>query len=275
MATATEVKQQGEQAARSRWARGVARWGLASRGALYALIGILALKVALIGSGRAPDRDQALRTIVDEPFGRVLLAAIAVGFAGFALWQFARALLGGNLERDEDEQWWKRLGYAAYGLLYVGLFVSATLIVVGADEGGGPRKEDKATARVFELPAGRLLVAAVGLGFLVAAGFNAYRAVTRKFREKLKLIKMSPVEDRAYTVIGAVGFLARAVVFGLVGLFFLKAAYEYDPQEAVGLDGALAQVAHASYGPFLLGLTAAGLFAFGLYSFVEARYREV
>ena len=242
---------------------------------MYALVGLLALRVALLGRGQTPDREAALRSVVDEQFGRVLLSAIAVGLAGFALWQLARAVLGGNLEGGEEEPLWKRVGYAAYGLLYVAIFVSATMIVLGADEGGNRREEDKATAYVLDLPAGPWLVGGVGLGFLVACVFNLYRGVSGKFREKLKLRKLSDAEDRAYTVIGVVGYAARGVVFGLVGLFLIRAAYQYDPQEAVGLDGALAELAQASYGPFLLGLTAAGLFAFGLYSFVEARYREV
>ena len=275
MATASHARETGERAARSPWARGLARWGLVSRGVMYALVGLLALRVALLGRGSTPDRESALKTVADEPFGRYLLGAIAIGLAGYALWQLARAVLGGNLEGGEDESAWKRIGYAARGVFYGALFVSTTLIVVGADEGGDKNKEDQATAYVLDLPGGPFLVAGIGLGFLAAAAFNLYRGVTRKFREKLKLREMSKAEDKAYTVIGVVGFVARAVVFGLIGVFLVRAAYQYDPQEAVGLDGALSELAHASYGPILLGLTAAGLFAFGLYSFVEARYREV
>ena len=242
---------------------------------MYALVGVLALRVALLGRGATPDRESALKTIADEPFGRYLLGAIAVGLAGYALWQLARAVLGGNLERGEDESIWKRVGYAARSAFYGALFVSTTMIVLGADEGGSQNDEDRATAYVLDLPAGPLLVAGVGLGFLAAAAFNLYRGATRKFREKLKLRKLSAAEDKAYTVVGVVGFLARGVVFGLIGVFLIRAAYQYDPEEAVGLGGALSELAHASYGPFLLGLVAAGLFAFGLYSFVEARYREV
>jgi hypothetical protein len=239
-------------------------------------VGVLALKVALLGRGQTPDRDTALRAVADEQFGLVLLSAIALGLAGYALWQLARAVLGGNLERDEDEGIFKRIGYAARGVFYGALFVSTTAIVFGADKGGGDkRKEDKATAYVLDLPAGPLLVAGAGLAFIGAGLFNFYRGVTRNFREKLKLRKLSETEDRAYTAIGVVGFVARGIVFSLIGVFLIRAAYQYDPKEAVGLDGALAELAHASYGTFLLGLVAAGLFAFGLYSFVEARYREV
>jgi Domain of Unknown Function (DUF1206) len=242
---------------------------------MYALVGLLALKVALLGRGHTPDRESALKAVADEQFGRVLLSAIAIGIAGYALWQLARAVLGGNLEGGEDENVFKRIGYAARGVFYGALFVSALLIVFGADEGGNQREEDRATAYVLDLPGGPFLVGGVGLAFIGAGLFNLYRGVTRNFREKLKLRKMSEAEDKLYTVIGVVGFAARGVVFSLIGVFLIRAAYQYDPEEAVGIDGALSELAQASYGPFLLGLVAAGLFAFGLYSFVEARYREV
>jgi uncharacterized protein DUF1206 len=270
-----EARDTGEQAARSAWARGFARWGLVSRGAMYALVGLLALKVALLGRGQTPDRESAFQAVADEQFGRVLLSAIAVGLAGYALWQLARAVLGGNLEGGEDENVFKRIGYAARGVFYGALFVSTTIIVFGADEGGSKREEDRATAYVLDLPAGQLLVGGVGLAFVAAGLFNLYRGLTGKFREKLKLRKLSDAQDQAYTVIGVVGFVARGVVFSLIGVFLVRAAYQYDPQEAVGIGGALAEVAQASYGPALLGFVAAGLLAFGLYSFVEARYRDV
>jgi hypothetical protein len=271
-----EAKQSGERAARSPWARGLARSGLAARGVMYALIGVLALKVALLGRGKAPDREAALRTVADEPFGGVLLSAIAVGIAGYALWQLARAVLGGNLEGgEEDDGFFKRIGYLARAAFYGAVFVSTVLIIAGSGEGSGGREEDKATAYVLDLPAGQLLVGAVGLAFIGAGLWNVYRGLSGKFREKLKLVELNEAEDKAYTAIGAVGFVARGVVFGLVGAFLIRAAYQYDPEEAVGLDGALSEIVHSPYGPYLLGLTAAGLFAFGLYSFVEARYREV
>lgn len=274
MATATDVKQTGERAARSPWARGLARWGLASRGILYGLVGVLAIRVAVVGSGHAPDRDTALKTVADQPLGRFLLGLIAVGFLGYCVWRLAQALLGGGLEEDEDEGLLKRISYAARGLVFGGIFVSTVLLILGAG-GGDKNKEDEATGFALDLPQGRLLVAAVGLGFLVGAGWNFYRGVSRKFREKLKLHKMSEAEDKAFTVVGTVGIVARGVVFGLIGIFLIKAAYETDPKEAVGLDGTLSTLAQAPYGPFLLGLVAAGLFAFGLYSLAEARYREV
>ena len=72
-----------------------------------------------------------------------------------------------------------------------------------------------------------------------------------------------------------VGHVARGAVFAVVGVFLAKAAIEYDPNEAVGIDGALLKVVEASYGTLLLALVAAGLIAYAVYCFVEARYRRI
>ena len=71
------------------------------------------------------------------------------------------------------------------------------------------------------------------------------------------------------------GHLARAVVFSLIGIFVVKAALDYNPRDAIGIDGALQKLAHASYGPYLLGVTAAGLVCYGVFCLVDARYRDV
>jgi Domain of Unknown Function (DUF1206) len=273
-AVVAEAKDKGEEAAQSPWARGLARFGLASRGILYGLIGVLAMRVAVVGRGHAPDRDTALKTVAHQPFGKILLGLIALGFLGYCLWRFAQGILGGDLEGAKDEGLLKRISYVARGLVYGGVFVSALLLLFGSS-GGSKNKEDRATSYVLDLPGGPLLVGGAGLAFLAGGGWNAYRAVTGKFRDKLKLRKLSETEDKAFTAIGTVGLLARAVVFTLIGVFLIRAAYQYDPKEAVGLDGALSEILQAPYGPYLLGVVAAGLFAFGLYSLVEARYREV
>jgi hypothetical protein len=99
--------------------------------------------------------------------------------------------------------------------------------------------------------------------------------VTGKFKEELNTGEMSAFEETWATVAGVVGLVARGVVFGLIGVFLCKAALEYDPQEAIGLDGALRKLVAQDHGRFLLGLVAAGLLAFGINCLFQARYRRV
>jgi hypothetical protein len=270
-----EAKQQAEKAAGSWWGQGLARWGLVSRGALYVLVGAMAVHVSVGGAERVRDRGGALAVLTDTWFGKGLVAAVAVGLLGYAGWRFVEAFLGHTLEEEEPQSWWKRLGFAARGFWYLGLFGVAASALAGADESSGSRREDEYTARVLDIPLGRWLVAALGLAILGAGAFNLWRGLTTRFRKRLKLRKMSEVEDRVFTTVGVVGHLARGVVFGLIGFFLVRAAYQYDAKEAIGLDGALAKVLQQDYGDTLLGFVAAGLLAYGLYSFVEARYREI
>jgi uncharacterized protein DUF1206 len=218
------------------------------------------------------DRGGALSALADTWYGKLLVGAVAVGLLAYAGWRFLEALLGRTLEGDEHASWWKRLGYVARGLWYLGLFGVAASALAGADESNG---EDRFTAKVLEWPAGRWLVAAVGAGILGAGIFNLWRGVTGRFRKRLKLRKLGELEDRVFTAFGVVGHLARGLVFGLIGFFLVRAAYQYDAKEAIGIDGALAKVLRQDYGDTLLGFVAAGLLAYGLYCFVEARYREV
>lgn len=269
------VTYEAKQAARGPVGRGLARWGLVAKGSLYLLVGVIAADVAIGHGRRLRDRGGAIATLATDWYGKALVLALAIGLAGYAAWRFAEGVLGRPLEGGEKEGWPKRIGYFARSAWYIGLCAVAVAALAGADESSGSRKEDRYTARVLELPLGRWIVGAVGLGVVGAGVFNVWRGATGRFRKNLKLRKMSELEDRLFTVVGAVGHLARGVVFGLIGFFLVRAAWQYDPQEAVGLDGALSKVVRADYGDTLLGFVAAGLIAYGLYCYVEARYREV
>lgn len=270
-----EAKQQAEKLARSPEARGLARWGLVSKGGLYLIVGVIAADVAIGGSGRVRDRDGALSATADAPLGKVLVGVLAVGLLGYAIWRFVEFVLGRPLEGGEDLGWARRLGYLGLSFWYLGLFGVAVSALVGANQSSGSGKEDRFTARVLELPLGRWLVAGVGLGILCAGAFNIWRGATRKFRDRVKTNEMNHVEDRAYTVLGVVGHLARGIVFGLIGFFLVRAAWQYDPEEAVGIDGALAKVLRADHGDTLLAVVASGLIAYAFYCFAGARYRVV
>lgn len=255
---------------------GLARAGLVAKGLTYCIVAALAINVAVGGGGDVEDRQGALHEVAQSSLGRILLAALAFGLAGYAVWRFTQALLGRTLETGERESALKRIGIAARGALYAWLAFVCAELVFDADEPAGQGKDEKElTARVLDWPLGRWIVAAVGLAVLAAGAYNLYRGLSRKFRKDLKEGQMGGEERRWYSVVGVIGHMARGVVFVLAGFFIVRAAWEFDPKEAIGLDGALAKLANAEYGPFLLGAVAAGLFAYGLFCLVQARYRKV
>jgi hypothetical protein len=256
--------------ARSPWTERLGRLGFAAKGVLYGIVALIAIQVAF-GGGRPEDKKGALQAVAEQPHGEILLVILAAGLAGYALWRLVEAAFGPRGE-DGAKAAGKRLLSLGKGLLYAGLCVLAVGILLGAGSGGA-ESEEKTTSTLLELPGGVWLVTAAGAGLIVAALYNGFRGVTRKFCDDLR--GMSATEERWVKRIGVLGHLARLVVFGLMGVFLVKAALEYDPDEAVGLDGALAEVGRQPFGPVLLGLVAAGLLAYGLFCLVQARYREL
>ena len=178
--------------------------------------------------------------------------------------------------KGEAKKWGKRAGYVGRGLIYAGLTFACVKIVTGdGSQESQNEKAQKTTATVLDWPGGRWIVGIAGLCIVGAGLWNLYRGISKKFEEKWRTGTMRSAERKWGSRAGVAGHVARAVVFSLVGIFVAKAAIEYDPSDAIGLDGALRKLAHASYGPYLLGVTAAGLLCYALYCFVDARYRDV
>ena len=269
------IAAKGRRAGQSPWVERLGRLGLVAKGVLYGVVGILAIKVALGGREESPDKNGALTAIAEQPFGRGLLIALAVGLTAYALWRLAQGFLDRDNEGEDPKGLAKRgaaVAKAAWYLLLAGLTVDRLLSSGG---GGAGSNEQQTTAGVFDLPLGRYLVYGAGVAFLGAAAFNGYRAVTCKFNKKLETGQMGEAEEKAATGVGILGHLARMAVFGLIGAFLLEAAWTFDPKEARGLDGALLELAQEPYGGLLLGTVAVGLLCYALYCFVQARYRRV
>jgi Domain of Unknown Function (DUF1206) len=275
--SAREVREKAETG--SGWYAWLARGGLLAKGASFAVVAVLAIGVAAGTRGKTTSRQGALQTLAQHGWGKVLLVLLAVGFAGYAIWRFVQAFAEREDEAGEKaaaKKWAKRAGYIGRGLIYAGLTFTTAKILAGA--GGQQSQNEKAsktTAAVLDWPGGRWIVGIVGLCIIGVGLWNFYRGIARKFEDKWRTGEMSAAERKWGGRAGVAGHLARAVVFTLVGIFVTKAAIDFKPSDAIGLDGALQKLADASYGPYVLGLTAAGLLCYGLYCLVDARYRDV
>jgi hypothetical protein len=269
-----EAEIQGERVARTEGFEWAARAGLVSRGVVYGIIGILALKLALGDGGDAANQQGALQTIAQGPFGKVLLAVVAAGLFGYAAWRLIRAALGHGPEASDDAK--DRVAGAVSGVVYAALCVTALSILTGSGSAGGPGDDpDRATGGVLDWPAGQVLVAIGGLALIGVAVDQARKGLEQEFLQDSKTGEMSRPMRSTFTALGVTGHVARAIVFALIGWFLVRAAIEYDPDEAVGLDGALAELGQSQYGPVVLGAVAAGLICFAVYSAFDARYRKV
>jgi hypothetical protein len=271
--TAQMGQEQGERVARSNGFEWLARAGLAARGVIYGIIAVLALKLAFGDGGKTTDQQGALKTLAQQSFGEILLVLMAIGLFGYALWRLVRAAIGHGAEGDRDDAK-ERIDGVASGIGYGLLFVTAVSILAGSGGGGGGGPQ-QASGGVLDWPAGQVLVIIAGLVLVAVAIDQGLKGFKKKFLEKSHTERMSEKTKKAFTAFGVFGHLARMVIFALMGYFLIKAALDYNPDEAVGLDGALAKLASSAGGPLVLGAVAVGLLGFGLYSFMDARYRRV
>ena len=251
----------------------LARAGLIARGVVYATIGILAVKLATGSGGHATNQTGALKTIAHQPLGEALLTATAVGLAGYSLWRLTRAVVGHGSE--EDDSAFDRVAALASAVAYGVLCFTAIKILAGSSAKGGSNSPKRSTGDVLSWTLGPEIVGIVGLILIGVGLYQGYKGLSRDFLKTSHTEQMSHAVENGFTALGVFGHLARMVVFALTGYGLLKAAIDHNKRSAIGLDGALNQLAHASYGPLLLGIVAVGLIGFALYSIADARYRRV
>jgi hypothetical protein len=266
-----EARSAGEGFVRTRVFEALSRAGFVARGLVYGIIGLLALDLAVGQGGKITNQQGALRTIKHQPFGHVLLALVAVGLGGYSLWRLFRAALGHGPEGADTTV--ERLGALGSGIVYGLICVLAVEILLSSAGSSGGAK--KSTKDLFGLPAGHWVIGVAGIVMIGVGIYQLVRGVRQKFLDDSKTEQMTPAIKKWFTWFGTVGHVARAIIFGLVGIFLLKAAIDYKADEAIGLDGALAKLYGQPYGPWLLGAVAVGLIAFGLFSISEARYRRI
>lgn len=273
----TEVLQRPvRQVAAHPWFERLARLGCAAKGVVYFIVGLLAAQAAIGAGGATTDTSGALQAIVTQPFGKFLLGVVTVGIIGYVLWRSVQTVLDPEHagQTHDAKRSLRRVGYAGSALAYTGLALTAIKLILGSGGSNGHATQDW-TARFLEQPFGQWLVGLAGAVTIGVGFWHLYQAYQAKFQREFNLQEMSSTE-RTWTVgLGRAGIAARGVVFAVIGLFLVQAARHSDASEARGLGGALAALAQQPFGPWILGLVALGLIAYGLYSAVEARYRRI
>jgi Domain of Unknown Function (DUF1206) len=261
----------------SRAVEALARAGLAARGLTYLIIALIAGQIAVGGTAQSADQHGALEEVASKPFGRLLLIAMAVGFAAYACWRWSVAAVGDRSASagSEAKELARRFGALAIGFAYAGLCISTVLVLTGRPTSSSTQQQQGVTARLLALPFGRGLVIVIGIGILLGGCVVIWRALARKFEARLAMSQMGPKMRTCAIGLGVAGNGAGGIVLALVGIFLIQAAATDNPHDSKGLDQTLRTLAHAPFGPELLLIVAAGLAAYGLYSFVEMRFRRV
>ncbi|MFJ6197704.1 DUF1206 domain-containing protein [Micromonospora sp. NPDC092111] len=257
----------------SRWLELLARAGFVGYGIVHLLFAWVILQIAFADSGEEGNQNGALRALGAQPMGKFLLIAIAVGLVAMAVWQALEAAVGHHAQQGR-ERLFERIASVVRTVVFLWLAWTAVQVVQDASANSADQQE-QFSEKLMASSGGRWLVALAGLVLAaVGIGMMIY-GYKKKFERNLKTGEMSPRTRTLARRLGLAGYLARGAVFAVAGLLVVVAAINYDPEKARGLDAALRTLRDQPYGPFILALMALGIAAFGVYCFLQSRYRRV
>lgn len=253
------------------------RAGWLAKGFIFVVIGFLGVNIARQGySSDDADQSGALSAIAAGPAGGALVSVVGLGLLLFAAWQFWLAL---TRPADSPLNVAKRIGWTGLGVGYGMLGVTGLEIGVSGNEGGsnddGVTSPEGVANLAFEIPGGRFLVAAIGIGTIVVGAYHVRKGWQTDFLEDIDTEGLSDPKQKILGGLGAIGFTARALMLGIAGVLFIVAAWQFDSQEAAGLDQSLRTLAEVTPGRITIGAASLGLVGAGVYDMVTFRRQQL
>ncbi|HEX8242121.1 MAG TPA: DUF1206 domain-containing protein, partial [Longimicrobium sp.] len=245
-----------------------------SRGFVYVVVGLIAARAALYHRRPAASRG-AMLEVAHQPLGRVALFALALGLLGYAAWRAVQSVLDPERKGKKLKALGKRATYLFTACVYVGLAAAAVKIALSGWGPGDRTSAGEWAAPVMQHPLGRWAIAALGVWIAAYGAWLLYRSVAKEPEKKLDLSSLRPGLQKAFKLAGRVGIAARAAVFGVIGVWMVRAALDHRPGETKMPAGALETVREQPHGHWLLAVVAVGLAAFGFFEMVKARYRVI
>ncbi|RIJ41568.1 DUF1206 domain-containing protein [Pontibacter oryzae] len=260
------------------WVKKFAKFGLSAKGVVYCLVGIIAFMAAFELQGQSTEnagKAGILKTIQDLPAGNILLAIVALGLLSYAIWRFIQAANDTESKGSDAEGIGKRLRYAFSGLVYGALAFLAARLVLGNGGGGSGDSRETLVSKLLQQPFGQWLVGILAAGTMLVGIYQIYYGYSEKYKKKVRSSGLKHEVEHQMIRAGKVGYMARGVVWLVIGYMFLKAALNSNPQQAGGSSDAFQFIENAAYGSFILGALALGLICYGVFMFMRAKYQPI
>ncbi len=242
----------------------LARLGLAATGILYLALGAAATHVAMLGApGRGAGMPAALRLLLRQPHGRILIASVAAGLLAFAIWHLIES-------RGPRRSAVQRAGHLAGAAGYAALAASAAALWMRLRLPDGALRRT-ALEWLLSSRAGVAAVEAVGVATIGAGLYEILQGATGRLRDRFATAWLPRDAARFLRGVARFGLSARGVVLVVIGIFQVRVALELDPRELREIGGALNAMSRSpAAGPLWAAVVGVGLMAYGFYMVVLA-----
>jgi hypothetical protein len=261
------------EALASDWFDIYARLGYAAKGVTFGVIGIMMARVAFGERSERADFAGAMEELSAQPLLAGLLILLSIGMMGYATWRILQGVF--DLEREGSDLigLGKRAVYVVIGLTYLFFAAYAVGILAGWSTEEGEIQDW--TATILGWPFGRWIIGAAGVAVLIGALTELWSALSRRFQVELGRDDISGLERAGLLVAGCAGHAGRSIIYGAAGIFAIRAALDFDPDEARGIADTIRELADQPFGPLLAGLGAAGFITYGIYYCMLARHHHL
>jgi hypothetical protein len=252
----------------------LARLGYASKAVIYAIVGGLAIAAAANRGGQITDTSGALRVILRQPFGQILLYVLTAGLCGYAVWRVLDAIRDPDRHGTDAGGLVTRVGNLIRGAIYGALGVEAFRLARGL-RGSSGNEAVMWTARIMDWPLGEWIIGIAGAIVVVYGVSEVVDSARGGFDASLDYSPFPSGWRRPLNSVSRFGVGARGVIIATLGVFLVRAAIRHDPAEAHGTRESVIELAGAVHGRWLLAAIAAGLLAYAVDQAVHARCRRI
>lgn len=251
----------------------VIRFGIATKGFVYILLGGLTVMAAAGLGGEKSDSNSALGSLTGSTFGQLLLAATSAGLMAYVFWRFYQAFVDPENKGSDAKGLAIRFGYFSSGVIYGILAYSAIELLTGSGSGsggGGNSMIAKALSKTY----GQIIVGIIACIYLGKAMYQIYRAYSGNYKKKVQEQHLNEHTQKLMVVSGIAGYTARGIVIGIIAYLTFRAAFTSNSDNGGGTKEAF-DFLQNEFGVLVLGVIALGLVLYGVFTIIKAKHRRV
>jgi hypothetical protein len=251
--------------------------GCFSTGIIYGSIGVIALLSFLKLKKGGADEKSFFVLLDGFAFGRILNWIIVFGAVCFIIWRFYEAFQDPYNKGSDAKAILLRTGAAFSSGADAFIAVSVLQALFSQQKvpvTGEPTQQRSMVADLLKTEWGPTLVIIIALVVLVTAVVLVFYGLSKHFTETIKSGDFTKRWKYVVHGIAYAGYLARGVILGVMGFFYLKAALKRNSSYVVNTDKAFDFIGdHIGAVAFIL--IALGTICYGLYMFVLGLHYDV
>ncbi len=246
-----------------------ARFGMAAKGAVYTLIGVLTALAAFGEGGKQTGSKGALQYVAQQSYGQILLVVLGLGLLGYVFWRMYQVFANPKGFEDNFKGYAKRVAFFISGLIYAGFSFYAFKLAFGSSSGSSKSM----MGSLMSGSNGDTIAIIIGSGMAIKAIYDLYRAYSNKFREEVEEAGMDRKEQKLLINAGKVGHTARGIVIGLMAYLTLRSGLASGNKISTTTD-AFGYI-QSEFGTIALAIVALGFVAYGVYMFIKAKHPAI